>query len=121
MFLSYSRSYILVVAALVLIAVPVFGQETQPATGAVEPAKSPESISKSSDASLTESSDVKTTAKDQRDRKPSTVPSDKPIAEKVTLWPKEAKAASVDNPVEAGQDAQPAHDDPAELAKKLSN
>lgn len=87
--------YILVLTLLVLMAMPVFGQETQP-----------------------ESSDVKATDQNQHDKKPVTVPSNKLIAEKVTLWPKETKSAAV---ADAGQDAQPAHDDPAELAKKLSN
>jgi len=122
MFRSRSHRYFLVVATVVLIAAPAFGQETQPAKSVVvEPAKSSETISKSSDVSPTEPSEVSAKEKDQPYSKPATVPSNKLIAEKVTLWSTETKPASVTNPVDAGQNAQPAHDDPAELAKKLSN
>ncbi len=113
MFQSRSRSYVLVLAALVLMAMPVFGQETQTAAGVVEPAKSPESISKSSDVSATE--------KEQNSRKPSAVPEKKLIADKATLLPTETKPASVDNPVDAGQASPAAQDDTAELAKKINN
>ena len=106
------RSYVLILAALVPFAMPVCGQETQQATR-VEPAISAESTSSSSE--------VAPTGTDKHYKKPITAPANKVIAEKARLWPKETKPASVDNSTDATQTTMAAHEDTAELAKKLSN
>jgi hypothetical protein len=99
----------LVVGALVFIALPVFGQETQSATSAVDPGKSSESISTASPVSPTE-----------KNKKALAVPAKNLIAEKATAAPRATKPAGLDNAVDAGQTA-PTADNSAELTKKLSN
>ena len=109
--IARSRSYIPVFIAVILFAIPVFGQQTLPATKTVEP---------SAAAPISNSSEVSSTEKDQFRKKKVVVLSDKLIAEKATLVPKETKPASPGNTDDA-QQAAPAPVDSAELAKKLSN